>query len=160
MKVSDLIIGLALVILGLIFLFDNFGFIEFDFGKMWPVIVIFAGAGFWVGFLRSRKDYGLIMPGTILLICGFVFWFCALYGWWYMQNLWPVFLMAPGIGFLLMYLLGEKETGFLIPGGILLGLGLIFFLQHTHILSYWPLILIFVGLYLLYKYRADKNKVD
>ncbi len=157
MKISDLIVGLALIILGSIFLFENFGIIEFDFSRIWPVIVVFAGAGFWVGFLRSRKDYALIMPGTILIIIGLIFWFCAQYGWWYMEDLWPFFLFGPGLGFLLMYVLGEKETGFLIPGTILIGLSLIFILRFSHFLNYWPLILIGVGLYMIYKHSKSKT---
>jgi len=157
MKISDFIIGLALVVLGLIFLFENFGIIEFDFSRMWPLIVISAGSGFWIGFFRSRKDSGLILPGTILLVYGFLFLFCALYGWWYMENLWPGFLFGPGLGFVLMYLFGEKEVGLLIPGGILLGLSIIFFLRYSVILDYWPLILIAVGLYLIYKHSKSKG---
>jgi len=157
MKISDFIIGLALVVLGLIFLFENFGIIEFDFSRMWPLIVILAGSGFWIGFFRSRKDSGLILPGTILLVYGFLFLFCALYGWWYMENLWPGFLFGPGLGFVLMYLFGEKEVGLLIPGGILLGLSIIFFLRYSVILDYWPLILIAVGLYLIYKHSKSKG---
>lgn len=160
MKISDFIIGLALVLLGLIFLFENFGIIEFDFSRMWPLIVILAGSGFWIGFFRSRKDSGLILPGTILLVYGFLFLFCALYGWWYMENLWPGFLFGPGLGFVLMYLFGEKEVGLLIPGSILLGLSIIFFLRYSVILDYWPLILIAVGLYLIYKHSKSKGESE
>ena len=160
MKISDFIIGLALVVLGLIFLFDNFGIIEFNFGQMWPVIVILVGAGFWIGFFRSRKDSGLILPGTILLVYGFLFWFCALYGWWYMENLWPGFLFGPGLGFILMYLFGEKETGFLIPGGIMLGLSIVFFLRFSPVLDYWPFILIAIGLYLIIKHSKSKAESE
>ena len=75
MKTSDLIIGLGLVVLGFIFLSENFGFIKFDFRDIWPLIIVLGGLGFWFGFLKDRNNYGLIMPGTILIIYGLLFWY-------------------------------------------------------------------------------------
>ena len=49
MKKSDMIIGVGFVILGILFLSENFGYIEFDFQDVWPVFVLLAGAGFWIG---------------------------------------------------------------------------------------------------------------
>ena len=55
MKKSDMIIGVGLVILGILFLSENFGYIEFDFQDVWPVFVLLAGAGFWIGYYQDRK---------------------------------------------------------------------------------------------------------
>ena len=156
MKISDFVIGFGLIILGAIFLFENFGYIEFDFSVMWPVILILGGAAFWIGFFRNREDVGLVMPGTILIIFGAMFWFCALEGWWNMNYLWPGFLIGPGLGFVFMYLLGKREKGLLIPAGILIGMGLIFTFRYASILRFWPLILVGFGIYLIYK-NASKN---
>jgi hypothetical protein len=78
-------------------------------------------------------------------------------GWNNMNDLWPVFLIGPGLGFYFMYQFGEKEKGLLIPAAILVGLGLIFMLDLNHILRYWSIILIAAGVYLIYKHYKDKR---
>ena len=154
MKISDFIIGLGLIILGAVFLFENFGYIEFDFRAMWPVLLIFGGAAFWIGYFRNKEDVGLVMPGTILIIFGAMFWFCAIEGWWNMEYLWPGFMIGPGLGFIFMYLLGKREKAMLVPAGILIGMGLIFTFRETSLLRFWPVILIGFGIYLIYKHTS------
>jgi hypothetical protein len=158
MRTSDFIIGIGLVILGLLFLFENFGYIEFDFGEIWPVFVVLGGVGFWLGFFKDRTNIGLLMPGTILVTYGLLFWYCSAQGWYHMQALWPFFLIGPGIGFFLMYLFGEREKGLLIPAGILTGLGILFMFRYWMYLRYWPVILIILGIVLIAKHmRAEKS---
>jgi len=161
MKTSDIIIGLALIILGALFLSDNFGYLDLDFGKIWPLIIVVAGGGFWIGYFQNRKNYGLLMPGTILIVYGLIFWYCAQEGWYNMQYLWPGFMIGPGVGFFMLYLLGDKEKGLLIPAAILTGMGLIFLFSLTDFAQFWPIILIVVGIYLIYKhYRSRKSEND
>jgi hypothetical protein len=158
MKTSDYLIGLALVALGLLFLFDNFGVIEFDFGRLWPVIVILVGVGFWIGFYKNRDEFGLIIPGTILVVYGLLFWISIIFNMSIGNGLWPVFILGPGLGFLLIYLIAKRDPGFLIPGAILTGLAVLFFLIFNNIFSYWPLFLIIIGAYLVYTYlRSSKE---
>ena len=157
MKTSDIIIGLALIIMGVLFLSDNFGYLDLDFAVLWPLVLIAAGGGFWIGYFQNRKNYGMLMPGTILIVYGLIFWFCAENGWYQMHYLWPGFMIGPGLGFFMLYLFGEKEKGLLIPAGILTGLGLIFFVGFSDFSSYWPVILIAVGLYLIYKHYRQNN---
>ena len=99
------------------------------------------------------------MPGTILIVYGLVFWYCSADDWYYMQYLWPFFLIGPGMGFYLMYFLAEKEKGLLIPASILVGMGLLFILKFSHILKYWSVILIGTGLYLIYKHIKSERKI-
>ncbi len=157
MKTSDIIIGLALIVLGALFLSDNFGYLDLDFRQIWPLIIVLAGIGFWIGYFQNRKNYGLLMPGTILLIYGLMFWYCAEEGWYNMQYLWPGFMIGPGIGFFMLYIFGEKEQGLLIPAGILTGLGVIFMFSFTDFARYWPLILIAVGIFLIYKHYRQRS---
>jgi hypothetical protein len=160
MRTSDFIIGLGLVILGLLFLLENFGYIEFNFGDIWPVFVVLGGVGFWLGFLKDRKNFGLVMPGTILIAYGLLFWYCSVQGWYYMQDLWPVFLLGPGIGFFLMYFLGERERGLLVPGSILSGLGILFLFRYSMYLRYWPVLLIIFGAVLIFRHLIQEKKTN
>ena len=165
MKTSDMVIGVGMVILGILFLFENFGYIEFDFADVWPVFVILAGVGFWIGYFQDKKNYGLLMPGTILIIYGLMFFYSSIEGWFYMSTLWPIFIIGPGIGFFVLYLFGPKEKGMLVPASILSGLGILFMLSKTGIMRYWPVVLIILGIVLIIKYQvkskpSEQKKVD
>ena len=87
MRMSDMVIGIGMIILGILFLSENFGYIAFDFQDVWPVFVILGGVGFWIGYLQDRKNYVLLMPGSILVIYGLMFFYCSIEGWDYMSDL-------------------------------------------------------------------------
>ena len=71
-----------------------------------------------------------------------------------MTDLWPLFLIAPGAGFLLMYRFGSKETGLLIPGLVLLVLGVFFLIGGGLEEYFWPVILIGVGILILLRRKT------
>ena len=77
-----------------------------------------------------------------------------------MTYLWPVFIIGPGIGFFLMYLLGPKEKGMLIPASILTGLGILFMLSKSGIMRYWPILLIVLGIVLIVRYQMKSRSGD
>lgn len=144
---SRLISGLAVILVGILFLLSNFHILYIGF--FWPVFVLFPGLACGYLFLRDRKSYGYLMPFSILTLTGIIFFICEFSRWRNMEFLWPFFLISPGCGFFLMYFFGEKEKALLIPGFILSFLGLIF-LAKTDIDSYiLPIIFIIVGLWFL-----------
>jgi hypothetical protein len=73
-----------------------------------------------------------------------------------MERLWPFFVMAPGLGFVMMYLFGKRERGLLIPAGILTGLGLIFLLNVNESEYLWPGVLILAGVLFLIKWKKER----
>jgi hypothetical protein len=139
--------GILLIILGIILLVGNLGY--FSLLDYWPLLVIVAGLLFGIQWIGDRENYGLLMPASILIILGLLFLYCQLEGWYQMKDLWPVFIMAPGAGFILMYLLGEQEAGLLVPGGILLAVGVLFLSANDWAWRWWPAVLIVVGLLIL-----------
>jgi hypothetical protein len=70
---------------------------------LWPVFVLGPGVALYIGFLRDRSSYGLLMPATVLTVVGLMFFYCIFEGWFMMRTIWPFFIIAPGLGFLLMY---------------------------------------------------------
>lgn len=144
--------GIVLVLLGVFFLFTNYAGIELE--RVWPVFVIVPGLVFLVMAFVNRDNFGLIMPGTVLLSVGGVFLACEAYGWFMMASLWPVFILAPGVGFFLMFLFGKREQGFLIPAVILTAVGILFFLTESGYAHLWPLLLILIGVILLIRPRS------
>jgi hypothetical protein len=157
MKTSDIIMAIALIFFGILFLLDNIGLVSFHLGYTWPVFIILTGSVFWIAFFKTREKYGLILPGTIFSIYGLMFLICSLTYWHYMKYLWPGFLIAPGLGFFFLYYFGNRKNGHLIAAGIFSGLGLLFIFAIADIIILWPVLLILVGLYLIFKDKI-KNK--
>jgi len=139
--------GIALIILGGLLLLPTVSDVH---GRdLWPVFVFGPGLFFLAMFFLDRREVGLLMPGTILTVIGLLFLYCNIAGWQRMHDLWPLFLIAPGMGFILMFLLGNKERGLLIPGGILTILGAIFLTGISETAYLVPAILILTGLMFL-----------
>ena len=153
-------LGLGLIFLGIVFLLENLNVIRFNFFQIWPVFVILGGVGFLLGFFINKKNYGLVMPGIILIIYGSLFMYCNIMGWEYMQSLWPVFLLGPGLGFFVLYFLGQHDKGLLLPGGILTVLGLLFIFRYFEYLRYWPVLLIIGGIVLIFLSGKKNNTQD
>jgi len=167
---SNIFLGIFLILAGLFFLLVQLGQIHWE--NFWPIILIFLGVLFLVGFLTDRKSYGLLMPGIVLTLVGCLFLYLTFKGWYRMENLWPTFVLAPGIGFWLMHLLGPKSNQLWIPGTILVLVAIVFYAQNWYYLNLWPLLLIIAGIYLLLTYKketasdakksgsADENKTN
>jgi hypothetical protein len=149
-KSRPVVPGLILIVLGVLFLLSNFGALDLDWGLLWTWIIILMGAIFWIGFLFDRSKDGLIMPGTVLLVVGIVFNVSARSDWDLMEILWPFFILAPALGFYLMYLLGKRDRGVLVPAIVLTVVGLVFLMGTSPILRYLgPIIMIGIGVLIL-----------
>ena len=146
-KKSNLIWGAILIAMGVIFLIGNFSRVGME--ALWPIFPLLIGVGFWSGYFRDRKNYGLLMPGSILVVVSLLFFYCNFLGWWHMETLWPVFILAPAVGFITMYFGGAKDQGLLVPAGILGAVGLIFLFLSSGFGDYWPVLLIIAGVLLI-----------
>jgi len=151
----NLYLGIFLIITGLfILLIQNS---HFTWGYSWPLIVIAAGLLFFIGFFINKENYGLLMPGSILLIIGILFLYFTQMGWYHIEDLWPTFILAPGVGFFMMCFFGSKKNKLWIPGTILVLLAIIFYAQFCYYFRYWPVILILLGLYLIFSETKNKK---
>lgn len=150
--------GIILIVLGVLFLIGNFA--DVRLGMLWPIFVLGPGVAFFFMFMRDRKNYGVLMPAAVLTVTGLLFFACTLFGWEQMDRLWPLFLIAPGLGFILLYLFGKREWGLLIPAAILTGLGLVFLLDATQSDYLWPVVFILVGLLLLFRWNKEPRPGD
>jgi LiaF transmembrane domain len=139
--------GILLIILGLVFLLPNF--LDVRVGDLWPAFLLGPGLIFFFMFSRDRKNYGLLMPATILTVMGLMF-FALTLRMTSMDTIWPLFIISPGLGLFLMYLLGKREKGLLIPAGILICVGLVFLIGASHYSYLWPAVLIAIGIIFLF----------
>jgi hypothetical protein len=100
---------------------------------------------------REKKQRGELIPGTILIILGLLFLLPKLginFG-----NLWPMFILAPGISFFVFYLFSndrQKIRGVLIPAVITTSIAVLFFVLNftswEFLEKLWPFFPIFVAL--------------
>jgi len=157
---TTLFFGIILVAVGGVLLLKSFDIFYLKWDTVGSVILIFFGAyqlGAWV---LNRKNYGLLFPGTLMLIYGLLFLLCSWNTWNLINNLWPVFIIAPGIAFLLMYLFGNKEPGLLVASSIMMVIGFIFLSRNYFYYDFWPVMIIVVGVFLIWKGRKDKQKPE
>ena len=146
-KRHNMIWGIFLILVGVIFIIGNFSRVGME--MLWPVFPMAVGLAFWIGYFHDRKNFGLLMPGSILVIVSLLFFYCNFVGWWHMETLWPIFMLAPAVGFVAMYLGGAKDQGLLIPASILTALALIFLFVSSGLGDYWPVFLIIAGILLI-----------
>jgi hypothetical protein len=140
--------GILLIGLGLILLLPNIT--DLRMRDIWALIVLLTGLAFFAGFLADRSRPGFLIPAGVLTTVGSLFLYCSLEGWWHMRSLWPVFIAAPGVGFLLQYLFDKRDRGVLHTAMILLGTAAVFlaFLSEGGLIL--PMLLIALGAFFLF----------
>lgn len=104
--------GTILLLTGLLFYLRYNYIIDDSFAYLWPVFPIIVGIAFFVLFVFRPNEWGLIIPGSVLLAVGFVFVAYNYDMWdinpfWILYRYWPVILIAIGIK---MVIDGRKKT--------------------------------------------------
>ena len=154
---SSIFPGLLLITIGLLLLINKLlpGYLTWR--HVYPLVLLALGILMLLSaFSRSRKDRGAVFPGTILFLIGLFFSLrnFDLVEYYYVREVWPIFLIIAGVGFLALFLVRPEDTGNLIPAGILLTLGVLFLLKKLYLIDvelgeiiadYWPVILILIG---------------
>jgi hypothetical protein len=125
-RVAALTGGIIIVLLGVLFLLNNF-YRFLDAERTWPLfllIPVIPLASNWLE--KGREASGAVIPITILVFyCGYFLWLTHTH-WAGAGTTWPNYLVGPGLGFLLLYAI-ERRTGLLVPAFILLGLAAAFY---------------------------------
>lgn len=157
------IVGLGLIVLGVLGILTNLDIIKIEFWEFWPFILLVIGLMFEGGyFFGEHKDPGLLIPGGIITTISAIFIICIFLGWGTMATIWPMFILAPGIGLIQFYFFGGKETGVLIPASILLTIGGYFLVVNLFNISSFALTmsiaLILVGLVLIFNIDTKRSK--
>lgn len=160
MEKNKMILGILLTGLGVVLLCSNlFGFQFGNIAVHWPLVIILLGAIFEWTYLAEKKNPGLLVPGGILLVIGFLFEFEMLTDWRFSEYTWPVYLLAVAFGLFQLYLATERPRGLLVPIAILSGIALIswlssIFMALSLVINFGlliPLILIVLGLLLIFR---------
>jgi predicted membrane protein len=92
---SQMVIGLFVVAVGMAFLLDNLGWLDFNFTlHLWPTALIFFGV---LKVVQTRTPSGAIVGGALILVGGVVLLNetgLISVGW---RSLWPLLLIAAGL---------------------------------------------------------------
>ncbi|WP_416151402.1 LiaI-LiaF-like domain-containing protein [Salipaludibacillus sp. HK11] len=156
MKSNQTLPGVILVIIGIYFLSQQFDFTlpYSDILLKWPTILLLVGLVLsWQGF--SNRDEHKMFSGVILLGFGALFHGIHTFQYWTYQ--WPYFTLIISFAFFLKYFVNKRDGA--TPGLVLFVISIIalFFTSitgwinsiHSGLDSFWPIILILIGIYLL-----------
>jgi len=106
------VMGAALVGIGLLMLLGELGVTPLKW--LWPLAVVVIGAIVLFDYRRKRADSGQVFTGTTLILIGaFLLLITAGLS---MQDHWPFFLAAPGLGLLAMARVDPRRRDAMVPG--------------------------------------------
>lgn len=156
MKKQGIFIGILFIGIGLFFFLQQFQLPFIDQLLAWPSILLIIGVAFLTQGSFGR-EYGSIFPGALLLLLGIHFHSLALFSFW--PNHWAMFTAIVGLSFLFLYTKTKREG--LLPAIILIvisALGLfskdimnLFGSVFQLIDGFWPLLLIAIGVYFIFR---------
>lgn len=106
---SQVILGVGVIALGVLFLLDNLGFLEFrDAIRFWPVILVLWGGVklFDANTPHERLTFGLIFGFGVILTLNRMG-----LGFFNLRTLWPVILIAVGAAVVYKAVAGKRMIG-------------------------------------------------
>jgi len=165
-----LFFGVFLIIVGIILALSQLG-LPIDFGNFWPFLLLVPGLFFWGLFYSKKNQPGIssvLIPGTILVLYSLYFFFNQFTDYKYASETSFIFTFGVALGFFIMYYFGgKKQREVLIPAWILTAISVVIFLGTVGGGNWWPVFIIFLGLFLLYrkdffksKNNDESNKID
>ncbi|MBU0963628.1 hypothetical protein KKC06_01155 [Patescibacteria group bacterium] len=149
--------GSCIILFGVLLLLSQFG-ININFGNIWPIAILIPGLFFWILFLSKKdKSGGVLIPGTILVVYSLYFFFNQVTDYEFAGQTSFVFIIGVSLGFFAAYFLPQKkEPIFLVPAWILLAISIFILLITVFNGSWWPILIIILGIWLLFKnYKKD-----
>jgi hypothetical protein len=164
MNWKKIMAGMFLIVAGVILLLNMAGIVTFTWGDLWTIGLFIAGIVFHVIFFASspqKKRAWVLVPGGILLVLSIVFLFNELTDWKFAGATWPFYLLAVALGLFEFWFFGERDFEMLIPITLLTGMGIIFLFEKLAdypIKQFWPILLIFMGVYIIFWNMDTKDK--
>lgn len=160
---SSIVGGAILILVGIFFLLVQFfpGLLGwFDISQQWPLIILLVGGLFLLGAFLGTPP--LAMPACIIGGTGLILYYQNVSGNWESWSyIWTLYPGLAGLGVILMQALSGNFSQGLREGGRLLAISAVMFLVFAGFFNgwgvwsqFWPLLVIGVGLWLLWKNRS------
>lgn len=144
------VFGSLALIIGILLLFENFGFFQ-GIHKIWPVFPLFFAIGLILLFFKKYKNsLKLLGMGTYLALVSILFFFCNFTKWSILKNLWPSFIAFLGISYLVIFPFSINKKFYIISAVLFLLIATVFFLVFALDTRLWPFALILFGLSLFF----------
>lgn len=169
---SKKLVGALLVIAGgfflLLQLIGNTLSFNYKDGDYWPLIVLTIGVIFEAICYFTKKATGLIIPGGILTIIGFLFFFEVATDFKYAIYTWPVYILSVAVGLYQYYAFNKTNNQLKTASLIIAGISLLaeIILIFTAVLQWiefgvlFPIVLIVIGVLFLVKASLKGKKED
>jgi membrane-bound ClpP family serine protease len=169
---SSLTIGLIFILVGSGLLMDRLTLFSFGWFEIYPIIFILISTASFLNALAGQRNSAFW--GGMFGVFG-AFFFLRNYNlipFYWFHEFWPIFLIALGVGFLVLYIFQPRDWGVLIPGSILTFLGLVFIFDTMALVediveivfdwvdTYWPLVFILLGAGLILDSLKKKEKSE
>lgn len=142
-KRMGVLVGVLFILLGFLMIFNLSG------KYFWTITLLILGLMFEFGFFG--KSSGNFITGGILTTIGMLFLMCSVFGFSILSRLWPIFVIAPGVGLLQGYVV-SKRKGMLISSIIIFAVSILLFqvsfYKATYLRIVFGAILIFIGILL------------
>jgi hypothetical protein len=149
--------GLILIFIGAAFLLERLGVVDLA----WPLVVLGIGVAFLLKAAVERST-GPVFVGTLLTLLGLVFLLqrSDMLPWGLFSSF-PLYVVTVGLAFLVSWLVDRSLRGHMITAGILLVVGVPWLLVGEDVIEsvfdWWPLILLVIGAYMLFRGRRPKD---
>ncbi len=162
---SRIAFGLALVLLGILFLVKQFGLIEIT----WPLILMVLGGSSLAGSWLSRNTSGLL-PGLFLVLLGLIF--LADGNDWIRGGVsrnWPLVILALSVSLLILPILKRERQRNWNPGIILFAAGFFMLVVEygwikwgglNDVLIWWPILPIVTGIWFIFRKKSASLPVS
>lgn len=163
-KLPGLFLGIALVVIGGLFLLDNFYYLDMRGEYIASIVFLVASLFFYSQYIPNKYNvWGLVLGSISLFIA------TAIYignSYWIREAMIGVALFVIlGTSFIIAYLRSRKTWGLIIPAGAAYTIGAIIFNEETYMIKY-PInsgIIFFAGIgltfLLLYLMKNDERKL-
>ena len=168
-KYKSISFGALLIIFGAALILKKLGIFYFSWNESYPILLLFFGTlSFFKVNVTKRKEIFWASFLTLAGIFSFLRNYDIIHFLWYLETF-HVLLCILGLAFFTQFLFSKKDWGFLIPSVIFFILGLAFILDDFNINlaeivdyeHYWPVALIFIGIYVIFNSmkKSDKDVV-
>jgi len=113
---KQLLVGIILILLSVGILYYNLGVIEGTMATLWPAAVLLAGMVLYFFYFSTRRKKhrtALLFLATFLAVSSVPLLVMSVGSFEHLRVLWPAFVAALGISFLLVYLYGKRKKAVL-----------------------------------------------
>lgn len=167
---SSIVLGLILILAGVWTLLTQLGYAWARMDRLWPLVVITVGLLAMVnGLRREPRDPGGVWFGLTAALCGGLFLYITIGQgeWGDLNYLWPVFPAAAGVAWVAAWLVDWRQFSNMVSGLIAVAVGVLGFMYTydyidaeigEEIISFWPLILIAIGVGLVVQFLAQRRR--